>query len=60
MHGRRYTCIQKYRSEDLTGENKYDLGVHENIRMGLREREWEVVEWMHVAQDRDQKGGRGL
>jgi hypothetical protein len=25
-----------------------------NIRMGLREIEWEFVEWMHLAQDRDQ------
>jgi len=26
----------------------------DNIRMGLREIGWEVVDWMHLAQDRDQ------
>jgi hypothetical protein len=26
----------------------------DNIRMDLREIEWEDVDWMHVAQDRDQ------
>jgi hypothetical protein len=26
----------------------------DNIRMGLRETEWEVVNWMHLAPDRDQ------
>jgi hypothetical protein len=26
----------------------------DDIRTGLRERGWEVVEWMHVAQDREQ------
>jgi hypothetical protein len=26
----------------------------DNIRMNLREVGWEDVEWMHVAQDRDQ------
>jgi len=26
----------------------------DNIRMGLREIGWEVVHWMHLAQDRDQ------
>jgi len=26
----------------------------DNIRMDLREIEWKDVEWMHVAQDRDQ------
>jgi hypothetical protein len=26
-----------------------------NIRMDLRELWWEVVEWMHVAQERDQQ-----
>jgi hypothetical protein len=25
-----------------------------NIRMGLREIGWKVVEWMYLAQDRDQ------
>jgi hypothetical protein len=26
----------------------------DNIRMGLREIGWEVVDWMHLDQDRDQ------
>jgi hypothetical protein len=26
-----------------------------NIRMGLREIVWEVVDWIHVAQDKDQR-----
>jgi hypothetical protein len=26
----------------------------DNIRMNLREIGWEVVDWMHLAQDRDQ------
>jgi hypothetical protein len=26
----------------------------DNIRMELREREWESVDWIHLAQDRDQ------
>jgi hypothetical protein len=37
----------------------------DNIRIGLREIEWEGVDWMHLAQDRDQwqdlvKGGEFL
>jgi hypothetical protein len=32
-----------------------DLSVDDNdIRMDLREIRWEVVEWMQLAQDRDQ------
>jgi hypothetical protein len=30
-----------------------DVGL-DNIRMGLKEMEWESVNWMHLAQDRDQ------
>jgi hypothetical protein len=26
----------------------------DNIRMDPREREWEIVDWMHLAQNRDQ------
>jgi hypothetical protein len=26
----------------------------DKIRMDLREREWECMDWMHLAQDRDQ------
>jgi len=28
--------------------------LNDNIRMGLGKTELEVVEWMHLAQDRDQ------
>jgi hypothetical protein len=27
-----------------------------NIKMDLREIEWEIVDWMHVAQDSDSGG----
>jgi hypothetical protein len=29
-------------------------GWEDNIRMDLREIRWEVVDWIHLAQDRDQ------
>jgi len=29
----------------------------DNIRMDLREIESKAVDWMHLAQDRDQRGG---
>jgi hypothetical protein len=50
MHG-------KFWSEDLKGRDHWeDLGVNgKNIRMVHRERGWEGVDWMHVAQDRDQQ-----
>jgi len=40
-------------------ERKIPLGRprrrwEDNIRMDLREIRWEVVEWIHLAQDRDQ------
>jgi hypothetical protein len=28
--------------------------LEDNVRMDVREIRWEVVEWMHLAQDRDQ------
>jgi len=28
----------------------------DNIRMDLRETRWECVDWIHLAQDRDQNG----
>jgi hypothetical protein len=44
--------------ENLEGrEHLEDPGVDGNlakIRMYLRETEWEVVNWIHLAQDRDQ------
>jgi hypothetical protein len=40
-------------------EGKIPLGkprhnLEDNIRMFLRETGWECMEWMHLAQDRDQ------
>jgi len=39
-------------------EGRRPLGRHrrgwKDIRIGLREIEWEGVDWMHLAQDRDQ------
>jgi hypothetical protein len=40
-------------------EGKRPLGRHrcrweDNIRMDIREKGWEGVDWMHMAQDRDQ------
>jgi hypothetical protein len=32
---------------------RYKHGWEDNIIMYLRETGWEVVDWMHVAQDRD-------
>jgi len=29
----------------------------DNIRMDLRETEWEGVDWLHLAQDREQRWG---
>jgi hypothetical protein len=39
-------------------EGKGPLGTakhrwEDNIRMDLREIEWEVMDWIHLAQDRD-------
>jgi len=33
------------------GEYRYNS---DNIRMNLRKTKWEGVDWMHLAQDRDQ------
>jgi hypothetical protein len=43
-------------------EGKRPLGIFKrrwegNIRMYLRERVWEVVDWIHLTQDRDQWAG---
>jgi hypothetical protein len=40
-------------------EEKRPLGrrgrtLEDNIRMDLRDTEWEDVDWMHLVQDRDQ------
>jgi hypothetical protein len=47
----------KLLSENLTGRgHSEDLGVdgENNIRMDLREIGWKDVDWIHLAQDRDQ------
>jgi len=38
-------CRRAWRGRDLS---------EDNIRMDVREIGWESVNWMHVAQDRDQ------
>jgi hypothetical protein len=41
--------------ENLKGRNHLeDLGVDGNITMDLREMGWEVADWMHLSQDRNQ------
>jgi hypothetical protein len=41
-----------------TSEGMRPLGIPrrrwEDIRMDLREVQWEVVDWMHLTEDRDQ------
>jgi len=42
-------------SKNLKGrDHSEDLGIDYNIRIDLREIEWEGVDCMHLAQDRDQ------
>jgi hypothetical protein len=55
MVEKRYT----YRVLTDTLEGKRPIGRprlrwEDNIRMDLRERGWDGMNWMHVAQDRDQ------
>jgi hypothetical protein len=43
----------------IKSEGKRPLGGHkrrweDDIRMYFKERKWEDVDWMHLAQDRDQ------
>jgi len=47
----------KYRSQYLKGKEHLEdiiLDGEDNIRMDLRGIEWEDVDWMHLAEDRDQ------
>jgi len=40
----------------VKGRRLKDLGLDEgggNIRMDIRQIGWEVVDWIHLAQDRD-------
>jgi hypothetical protein len=46
----------KFRLENLKGRDHSEaLGVDEKLKMALREIELEVVDWIHLAQDRDQR-----
>jgi hypothetical protein len=44
--------LEKPEGKRPLGRPKYRLG--ENIRMKMREEEWEVVNWIHLVQDRNQ------
>jgi len=46
----------KFWSENVKGRElaKPKLRWEDNIRMDLREIGWEGVDWIHVAQDKDQ------
>jgi hypothetical protein len=55
-HKRGEECVQNF---DWETEGKRSLGrprrrLGDNIRMGLREIGWEDVDWMYLAEDRDQ------
>jgi hypothetical protein len=40
--------------ENINGrDHAEDIGIDGKI-MGLREIEWEVLDWVHMAEDRDQ------
>jgi len=50
--------------EKLDPEGRRPLGRHRqrwegHMRMDLRETGWKVVEWIHLAQDRDQRREHG-
>jgi hypothetical protein len=46
----------KFRSEKPQEKRPLRRPTHswENIRMNLRETVWESVDWIHLAQDKDQ------
>jgi len=52
----RWKMHTKFWSENLK-ETRPRRRWEDNIRMDLREIGWEDVNWMHLAQDRDQWGG---
>jgi hypothetical protein len=54
MHGREIHTT--FWLEIVKGrEHLEDLGVDwDDIRMDLKEIGWQIVDWMHLAQDRDQ------
>jgi hypothetical protein len=45
-------CGRKTLREETTQKTRHKW--EDNIRMDLRERGWEGVDWIHLAQDRDQ------
>jgi hypothetical protein len=55
-HGRDERCIQyfgwKTQRDKTTQKTRH--GWEHNIRMDFREIGWEGVDWIHLAQDRDQ------
>jgi hypothetical protein len=56
MHGRNTKCVQNSGREP---EVKRQLGKptrrwEDNIRMDVKETEWEAVDWIHLAQERGQ------
>jgi hypothetical protein len=44
--------LRKPKGKRSLGRYSHRLG--DNVRMYLREIRWEVVDWMHLTQDRDQ------
>jgi hypothetical protein len=42
------------KSEGKGSLGRISLRLEDNIKMELREIGWEVVDWMHLDQDRDQ------
>jgi hypothetical protein len=56
-NGREEKCIQYFLigiSEEKRPVGRPTHKWEDNIRMDVRERRREVVDWMHVAEDRDQ------
>jgi hypothetical protein len=54
MHERDEKCIhfgRKSQRKRLFGRHGYRWG---DIRMDVREIGWEIVDWMHLAEDSDQ------
>jgi hypothetical protein len=45
--------ITLYLSEGKRALGKFERGWEDNIKIDVREIWWENVDWMHLAQDRD-------
>jgi hypothetical protein len=56
VHGRNKRCIRNLfrKPQRKRSLGRLTYGLEDNIRMNLREVEWEGVDWMHLSQDRDQ------